>query len=205
MIDLLSTSWNLPWGSGACGSMTSLPGDAAVMLTSGTIESSPPPSAPLSPRLISVTPDRLISDGSRASLNRTLMALVSNATLLFPGLDAWTTGGTTSGSKPNWRTFDKDELPPVSVTRTCTVACVPLVAMAGAIAKKSNGACKSFARTTPFTSSSTPRTCTSSVAVTRMEMELPSTTCVPGVPGATSVTVVEIAAVGATPWLSNAR
>ena len=61
----------------------------------------------------------------------------------------------------------------------------------------------SLATTTPLTSNSTFRTCTSSLAATVIGTSVPSTTWTPGVFGSASATGLVIETVGGTPLLSN--
>ena len=114
-------------------------------------------------------------------------------------------GAMVSAMSGKVRMFDSVKFPPVSVARTCTESVDAPAASAGASATKSCGNDALLDTTTPFTISSTLRTCTSSLSVRLIGSERPSMTCTPGVAGSASTMGLVMLTVGAMPAASKAR
>ena len=92
------------------------------------------------------------------------------------GLIPTTVGGKVSGTSSRVSAAEVVVLPPVSVARTWISTVPGPPPMLGAIAEKSNGKATSLRTTTPSTSNSALRICTSSVIVAMIGIVEPSRT-----------------------------
>ena len=174
-----------------------------VSRRTSTAASSAVPKTPSLPARSSETPlvDSLtVSSGSSNAMS---IERTKKTRAPWARFTAVTVGAKVSGTTSSTTTLDSAALPPVSVARTCTVSELPPLAMVGACVNNSNGNETSLDTTTPLTSNSMLRTCTSSVIVGSTRTVRPSSTCTPGAPGLASTPSTAIDTTGARPALSS--
>ena len=89
--------------------------------------------------------------------------------------------------------------PPVSVARTCKLIVSTSGVIDGAITEKSQGKETSLVTTSSFKSNSALRTCTSSEILASTDINVPSSTCIPGLVVSMSILEISMVTVGACP------
>ena len=174
------------------------------MIVNGEATSSAVPKLPSAPARTRCTRSIVNRSVSMGSLNKMSNERTRNSRAPSTTLVVSTSGAKTSGTTVSVTAFDSVTLPPVSVARTCTVTVLPALAIDGTAVNSSNGNARSLDTTRPLTSSSTLRTCTSSLTVGTMRSVEPSCTWMPAVTGSASTDSTAIDTCGAMPSVSKA-